>query len=616
MTKSNERRQSPSGGDIALDETLPPMAIPPIDGLSSSGERPVATRRGPAARPGGSVAPATTTRVPQPRAPEPFDFQPVDSAAPEFSTPRFSGPGLSEVHPPSGSPERAPAVDAPAELRRVQLERDLYLGLLNLDEATEPDEFIKRALGLVVEILGAKRGYLELSDPSTGEGRDWWTAAGWSDEELQALRVNISRGIIAHSIARGEVLSVPSALLDPRFRDRQSVKRWKIEAVLCVPIGSEPPIGVLYVQDRQDDGPFTSAQVELAKTFARYLVGLAERLVTRSKAEDPISELRHRLNLTGVVGLSRALGKVLREAELAARLDASVLITGETGTGKTQLARVIHDNSARAKMRFASINCAAIPEALLENELFGSVAGGHSTATTAVEGKVTAAKGGTLFLDEIGELSVGAQAKLLQLLQEQEYYPLGAARPLKADVRIIAATNADLKDKIARKEFREDLYYRLQVLTLHMPALRHRWDDIEPLAHHFCTQTSERHGLGELALSPGALAALKAREWPGNIRELEHVIETGVLRGEMQGVHQVEARHLFADSDDEEIEVEDSNLTFQQATRRFQRELLCSVLKETDWNITETARRLDLVRGHIYNLIKSFGLSRKQCGKR
>jgi DNA-binding NtrC family response regulator len=147
-----------------------------------------------------------------------------------------------------------------------------------------------------------------------------------------------------------------------------------------------------------------------------------------------------------------------------------------------------------------------------------------------------------------------------------------------------------------------------------MPALRNRWDDIEPLAHHFCRKTSGRHGLGELTLSPGALAALKAREWPGNVREIEHVIETGVLRAEMQGVNQVEARHLSFDSEDEELE--ESNLTFQQATRRFQKELLCRVLKETDWNITETARRLDLVRGHIYNLIKSFGLSRKPCGKR
>lgn len=499
------------------------------------------------------------------------------------------------------------------EARRTRLERDLYLGLLNLDDVTEPEQFIEQALRLVVEIVGSDRGYLELSDPSSKSDRQWWTAAGWSDEEVEQVRENISRGIIAHAIARGEVLCVPSALLDPRFRDRQSVKRWKIEAVLCVPIGKESPIGVLYLEGRGPEGPFSDAEIQLATTFARYLVGLAHRLLRRESTSDPLAELRQRMNLVGVVGYSRGLAKVLAEAELASRLDASVLITGDTGTGKTQLARVIHDNSARAKFPFVSLNCAAIPEELVENELFGAAAGAHSTALRALEGKVTAAKGGTLFLDEISELTVKAQAKLLQLLQTKEYYPLGSPRPLQADVRVIAATNADLQASIAERRFREDLFYRLQVITVKMPALRHRPEDIEALAEHFCETICAQHNLGRMTLSPGAITALKSREWPGNIRELEHTIESGVLRASMYDVERVEARMLFPDLDTEQEP--DSSRSFQEETRRFQKGLLCRVLRETDWNITETARRLDLARAHIYNLIRTFGLSRHHDGR-
>jgi DNA-binding NtrC family response regulator len=218
-----------------------------------------------------------------------------------------------------------------------------------------------------------------------------------------------------------------------------------------------------------------------------------------------------------------------------------------------------------------------------------------------------------LFLDEVAELSVSAQAKLLQLLQNKEYYPLGASRSRKADVRIMAATNADLQERIASKAFREDLYYRLQVITLRMPNLRQRFEDLELLAVHLCEKACRQHGLRELTLSPGALTALRAREWPGNVRELEHVVEAGALRAAMQNVGQLEAHHLFADA---QVDGSDSGQrTFQEETRRFQRELLCRVLIETDWNITETARRLDLARAHVYNLIKSFGISREQLGR-
>src|SRR6185503_5405365 len=195
--------------------------------------------------------------------------------------------------------------------------------------------------------------------------------------------------------------------------------------------------------------------------------------------------LRRTLKASAIIGKSRALAGVLTQAAAAAPLDVTVLLTGPSGTGKTQLARVIHESSPRARGPFVELNCAALPEALLESELFGVLPGAHSTATRKIAGKVAAAEGGTLFLDEIGELKPAAQAKLLKLLESREYYPLGATHPVCADVRVIAATNLDIKAAVQRKDFREDLFYRLQVLPIRLPSLAERREDVALLAEHF-----------------------------------------------------------------------------------------------------------------------------------
>jgi Nif-specific regulatory protein len=271
---------------------------------------------------------------------------------------------------------------------------------------------------------------------------------------------------------------------------------------------------------------------------------------------------------------------------------------------------LIHDNGPRRAAPFVEINCAALPENLLESELFGAQPGAHSTATQRMVGKVSAAQGGTLFLDEIALLPTTAQAKLLQLLQTKEFYPLGAARAVRADVRVIAATNTDLKSAIAARTFREDLYYRLQVLPLHVPSLAERKEDIPELARHFCERARLRHGLRAVELSPGALRGLSSHAWPGNVRQLEHVVEASVIRAVAQGAERVELSHVFPEHAGVELAAQDE-LTFQEATRRFQSALLEEVLSEHDWNVSAAARRLDLTRAHVYNLIKAFNLSRK-----
>jgi Nif-specific regulatory protein len=283
-------------------------------------------------------------------------------------------------------------------------------------------------------------------------------------------------------------------------------------------------------------------------------------------------------------------------------------VTGETGTGKSQLARIIHDNGRRQRHRFVELNCSAFQDNLLESELFGAMPGAHSTAMRRIEGKVAAAEHGTLLLDEVAELSLGAQAKLLQFLQTKEYFPLGSSTPLKADVRIIAATNADLEERVRERQFRADLFFRLQVLSIRMPGLAERREDVGLLARHFCRCAQTEHGLPERELSPGALRAVETFEWRGHVRELQHALEAAAIRATGEGAEFVEARHVFGDA---ATPPNRGAPTFQDETRRFQTGLVQRALEAADWNVAAAARALDLTRAHTYNLIKTFGLSRK-----
>lgn len=493
---------------------------------------------------------------------------------------------------------------------RLRLERDLYLGLLGLSDRENPSSFLDEALRLIVQVFGAEQAYVEVSD--LDDGPTSWRASGCSDEQVERIRSIVSRGIIAEALALGDVVACPSAILDPRFRDRVSVQASKIEAVLCAPIGDGTPVGVLYIQGRRAGGAFCEEEVERARTFARLLAPLVQGLFNRARQGqgDQVAAFRARLRLDDVVGVSVALARVLHEVELVAPLDVAVLITGETGTGKTQLARVIHENGPRRGRPFVALNCAAIPENLVESELFGAMPGAHSTASRRMEGKVAAAEGGTLFLDEIGELSSAAQSKLLQFLHTKEYYPLGATTALTADVRIIAATNNDLAQAVNEKRFRGDLFYRLQVLSIRMPSLSERREDIALLARHCCDRARKSHHLPQVELSPGALRAIEASEWRGNVRELANAVETATIRAAGEGSRAVEAKHVFRDPGPQGAAGR-AQLTFQEETRRFQSSLVSRALEATDWNVAASARSLDLTRAHVYNLIKAFGLSRR-----
>jgi Nif-specific regulatory protein len=492
-----------------------------------------------------------------------------------------------------------------AELERVQRERDLYRNLLLLGEQTQIEPFLRQSLALIVEATSAHQGYIELREPRSEDGEIWSTSHACTSEQVEGIRSLISQGIIAEALATGETVVTASAVADERFASRGSVRLSKIQAVLCVPIGRDPCFGVVYLAGRRDPSVFNDSDRTRAEMLARHIGPFADRVLVRQRERtDATRDLRKELKLEGLVGRSAALAAAFRQLALACPLDINVLITGDTGTGKTDVARAIHANSPRQNGPFVDLNCAALPETLIESELFGARAGAHSMAARPIAGKVAAAECGTLFLDEISELPQAAQAKILQLVQSKTYWPLGATQPVRADVRVIAATNSDLKHAVSEHRFREDLYYRLAVLEIRMPSLRERREDIELLAQHACRFACERHHLHALELSQGALRALQNAEWPGNVRQLLHAIEAAAIRAHSERASFIEQRHIFPGrpaSDDGD----DAVLTFQEATRRFQCGLIRTTLRETQGNVAEAARRLDLARSHLYTLIKT-----------
>lgn len=499
------------------------------------------------------------------------------------------------------------------DIETLQRERDLYRRILDLGTSDDMEEFLRDVLRVVVDLTGAVRGYIELFGPhGLDRGATWSMAESCTEEQVAEIREVLSRGIISAALETGRTIVTPSAILDPRFRERRSVREASIEAVLCAPIGADTRVGVVYLHSRPGAAAFDEESRSRVELFARHIAPLCDRLLVRQQlaaSDDATKPWRERLHSVNVIGRSRALAAVLRDVVAVAPLrEITVLLSGESGTGKTQIARVIHDNSPRAGAPFVEVNTATIPQDLAESELFGAVAGAHSAATRKMAGKVAAAEGGTLFLDEIADLPLPVQGKLLQLLQSREYYPLGASKFERADIRIIAATNVDLPDAVAKGRFREDLFYRLDVLRIFMPSLAERREDIPELARHLCEEACRRNGFPAIQFSNSAILAAQASEWPGNVRELANAVERALARAAASGSLVVERSHLFGDDRREEGDA--GPLTWQEATRRFHRDLLEQSLKETGGNVAEVARRLGLVRSHVYTMIKAFGLGR------
>ena len=313
-----------------------------------------------------------------------------------------------------------------------------------------------------------------------------------------------------------------------------------------------------------------------------------------------------------MVGSSAPMQRVYTLIDKAAATNSKVLITGENGTGKELVARAIHHNSARAGEPFVTVNCAAIPESLIESELFGHEKGAFTGAKGPRKGKFEQADGGTLFLDEVADMSLMTQAKTLRALQEQQIQRIGGEKPRRVDVRVIAATNKDLKAEIDAEHFRQDLFYRLNIIAIEVPPLRARREDIPDLVNHFLEHFSDEMGMSVQSIASGAMVELMSRDWPGNIRELRNVIERLVALSDTteispRAVQEALDGHPMPD------DAPDDPADLRGARERFERAYIRQVLTEHDGGIQATAEALGIDRSHLWKKMKQYGLRSGQA---
>jgi transcriptional regulator with GAF, ATPase, and Fis domain len=398
---------------------------------------------------------------------------------------------------------------------------------------------LERSLELVCGAIGAERGFILLTE---GDPREPQPVAhhGPIDEEARESALEVSRTVVRRVAESGEAFRSDDAGSDPRLGSTLSVLDLSVRSLICVPLRlKEDVVGTIYLENRSATAQFDESDLALVESYAN-LVAIAiqnSRLHAELKrSRDRVigenlslrREVGTRYQRANIVGQSAEIERVLGEIERVALSRATVLITGESGTGKELVAKTIHFASPRADRPFLSLNCAALPADLIESELFGI----EDAVATGVKGRpgiFERADGGTLFLDEIGDMPLSLQAKLLRVLQEREFTRLGGSRVLRVDIRLIAATNQDLRLLIREKRFREDLFFRISTLPMQLPPLRDRRVDIPILARHFLERFCEENGLPVPRVSPAFTATLLRSRWPGNVRELQNYVERAVV---------------------------------------------------------------------------------------
>ncbi|MCL5966211.1 MAG: sigma-54 dependent transcriptional regulator [Deltaproteobacteria bacterium] len=352
--------------------------------------------------------------------------------------------------------------------------------------------------------------------------------------------------------------------------------------------------------------------IEKPISLDKLLITLS-RAIEQSELRSENVELKERVERKyRLVGDSGAMRKVRAEIAAAGPTNASVLITGENGSGKEIVAREIHRNSRRAGKPFVAVNCAAIPEELIESELFGHERGAFTGAVGRRRGRFEMADGGTIFLDEIGDMSQRTQAKILRVLEERTFERVGGGEPIRADVRVIAATNRNLPADVSAGRFREDLFFRLNVFPIYVPPLRERVGDIPPIAAHFAEEISSEQGKESKVFTAGAMERLKGHTWPGNVRELRNVVERLVIlspgpRIEEETIRRVLAVEGAAGASRVEQALREDD--FREAVASFEREYIVRKLRENEFNVSRTAEKLGLDRTSIHRKMKQLGIS-------
>lgn len=313
-----------------------------------------------------------------------------------------------------------------------------------------------------------------------------------------------------------------------------------------------------------------------------------------------------------ILGRSKAIQKILELIDKVAPLETRVLITGENGTGKELVARAIHKKSERKDKPFIEVNCAAIPNELIESELFGHEKGSFTGAVSQRIGKFELANKGIIFLDEIGDMSLQAQAKVLRAIEEGRIERVGGGKKIDVDVRIIAATNKNLLEEIHKGNFREDLYHRLNVIPIHVPPLRERIEDIPILVEHFCKEITTKHKKPSVRFSEDAIKILQAQPWTGNVRELRNIVERIIIIVDKKEITSKDIDFLFAGTQASLDNLIDTSNSFQEFKEKAERAFILKQLKANDWNISKTAEILDIQRSHLYTKMRKYGIEKEE----
>lgn len=488
---------------------------------------------------------------------------------------------------------------------RDRRERELYEQLLDLSPTDPFGPTLERVLRLVREVTDAQQAFLTVRSRAGEEL--FWSASAVDSETLEEIRERISQGVLEEALTSGAPVNSPLAFRDPRFSSRSSVRGQRIRAVLCVPLALPDGTAVLMLQGRTVARPFDDRDIAMSRRTLNALHGqLTEAASLGSGPEDPTLLWRSGLVADGMAGRSLAMAQVFRAVAMFAPVEGlDLLVEGATGSGKSMLAKVIHDSSPRRDGPLVFVPCGTLGEGIIESHLFGQVDGAY-TGSAKRAGYVASAEGGTLVLDDIDALPVSRQAVLLRFMQTRLYRPVGADRELRANVRVIATTNANVEQLVSQGLLRLDLLQRLAGMRIPMPDLEDRREDIPLIAKELIERRAAQTNLQALPLSPGAANQIQQRHWPGGVRELDGLLVSALVQANHSGARCIETEHLQ--------DVMTSPLTrsapqtYHEAWAQWARALLQERLAAADGNRSEAARSLGLSRSRFYELLKQLGI--------
>ncbi len=469
------------------------------------------------------------------------------------------------------------------------------------------DHLLELIINTATTMMHAKASSLLLLDHKTRK-LHFKVATGEKSEEVRKFEVNLGQGIAGHVALTGEPLLIPDVRKDDRWYKKISESiGFETKSIACVPMKVDDEIiGVVEIIDKEDGGSILDEDMKTLTAFA----GLASMAIRNAKkiqnVERENRDLREELQgRYAIVGESPSLQKVISDAFKVANSKTSTLILGESGTGKELLARLIHSAGPRKNRAMVTLNCAALPESLMEAELFGYEKGAFTGAVDRKAGKIEAADGGSLFLDEIGEMSPGMQAKLLRVLQEGIFYRVGGNVPISVDIRIISATNRDIDRDVTDGNFREDLFYRLDVVRIRVPPLRERREDIPLIARHYLDLFKRERGLHDMTISQAAMDQMLQYEWPGNVRELRNAVERAVVMGNDK---EVLPEDLPIGSPRHEPALPAAGIPLKEAVDRFKKQLIVANLRRTGGNRAQASKILGIQRTYLSRLISRYGI--------